>query len=57
MVQLLHGYSVHHGHLASVVLEDEHHIEVLEVELYSLEVNQLNLIQCDDERGLKHGKN
>ena len=57
MVQLLHGYSVHHGDLASVVLEDEHHVKVLEVELNSLEVNQLDLIQRDDERRLKHRKN
>lgn len=49
MVQHIHGHRIHHGHLLSIVLEHEHHVEVLEVELHSLEVHELHVLERDHE--------
>lgn len=51
MIQHVHWYSVHHADLPRIVLEDENHVEVLEVELHSLEVDELYLLQGNDEGG------
>jgi len=45
MVQLVHRNCIDHRHFAMVILEDEHHVKVLEVKLDSLKVNKLHLIQ------------
>ena len=45
VVQHGHGHRVDHGHLASVVLEDEHHVKVLQLELHALKVHQLHVLQ------------
>ena len=45
MVKHRHGDGSDHGNLLAVVLEDEHHVKVLEAELYTLKVNQLNVLQ------------
>ena len=34
------------------VLEDKHHVEVLEAELYTLEMYNLNFGQCNDKEGI-----
>lgn len=39
MIQHIHGHSVDHGDLLSVILKHEHHVEVLKMELNSLEVD------------------
>jgi len=44
MVELVHWYSVDHGHLAMVVLEDEHHVKVLEVKLDAFKVDEFDFI-------------
>ena len=53
LVQEVHGDGVDHRHLAAVFLEDEHHVKVLDVELDSLKVEQLHLVQRDDKRRLQ----
>ena len=40
--------------LLGVVLEDEHDVEALEVELDTLEVHQLYAVQDDDEWWLRY---
>lgn len=50
MVQHIHRYGVNHGRLPVVIFEDEHHIEVLQMELDTLEMDQLNIFEGDDER-------
>ena len=45
MVKHRHGDGCDHGNLLAVVLEDEHHVKVLEAELDTLKVNQLNVFQ------------
>lgn len=52
VVQEIHGYGVDHGRLACVVLENEDHVEVLDVKLHALKVDQLDFLQGDDKRGL-----
>lgn len=49
VVEHVHRDSIDHGHLLRIVLEDEDHVEVLQVELNTLEVNQLDVLQRDDE--------
>ena len=52
---------IEHGHwdggdhhdLLGVVLEDEAHVEVLQLELNALEVNKLNVLKSDDHRRLE----
>ena len=45
MVKHRHGDGGDHGNLLAVVLEDEHHVKVLEAELDTLKVNKLNVLQ------------
>lgn len=52
MVQHVHWNGIHHGDTAPVVLEDEHHVKILQVELDTLKVHQLHVLQCDHERRL-----
>lgn len=49
MIQHVHGYSIDHPDLPGIILEDEDHIKVLEVELHPLKVYELHLLQGDDE--------
>ena len=44
-----HGDGVDHGHFAAVVLVDDDHVEVLQVELDPLKVDQLHLVQRHHE--------
>ena len=53
MIEHAHWDGGDHGDLLVVVLEDEDHVEVLELELHSLKVNQLDVLQCHHERRLK----
>lgn len=52
-VQLLHGNLLHHLHLARVVLEHEHHVKVLQWQMDSLKVHQLQVVHGDHEWGLQ----
>ncbi len=51
-VQLSHGNGSNHGNLLSVVLVHKDHVKVSHVKLHPLEVDQLNFIQGDNQRGL-----
>lgn len=51
-VEGVDGHGVDHGDLFVVVLVDDDHVKVLEMELHALKVDQLHLIQSDDERRL-----
>ena len=55
--EFVHRDGVDHRDLLAVVLEDEDHVEVLEVELHALEVHEFDLIQCDHERRLQRTRN
>lgn len=44
MIQHIHRHGIHHSDLLRVIFEHKHHVEVLEVELYSLEVYQLDVL-------------
>lgn len=48
VIQRLHGYGVDVVGRAREVLEHEDQIEVLETELYTFEVSNFNLFECDD---------
>lgn len=50
MIQHVHRHRINHGHLFRVVLEHEHHVEVLEVKLHPLKVHQLDVLERDHER-------
>ena len=49
MVQHGHRHRGDHGDLLVVVLEDEDHVEVLQAELDTLEVDELDILQRADE--------
>jgi len=49
MVKLVHRYSVDHGDLAVVILEDKDHVKVLEMELNPLEVHEFHFVQRNDQ--------
>ena len=51
-VQGVDGHGVDHGDLLVVVLVDDDHVEVLQVELNALKVDQLHLVQGHHERRL-----
>lgn len=51
-VEGVDGHGVDHGDLLVVVLVDDDHVEVLQVELHTLKVDQLHLVQSDHERRL-----
>ena len=53
MVEHGHGDGGDHGHLLVVVLEDEDHVELAEVELDTLEVHALHLGERQDESRLR----
>jgi hypothetical protein len=53
MVQQRHRDGGDHHDLLGVVLGDEAHVEVLQVELDALEVDQLHVFQSDDQWRLK----
>lgn len=53
MVEHAHGYRGDHRDFLCVVLEDEDHVEVLQVELHALKVNQLNVTQGNNEGRLQ----
>ena len=48
-VEGVDGHGVDHGDLLVVVLVDDDHVEVLQVELHALKVDQLHLVQSDHE--------
>lgn len=52
-VQRVHRHGVDHGDLFVVVLVDDDHVEVLQVELNALKVDQLHLVEGHHERRLK----
>jgi hypothetical protein len=49
MVQHGHRHRGDHGDLLVVVLEDEDHVEVLQAELYALEMDELDILERADE--------
>lgn len=51
-VQRVDGDGVDHRHLLAVVLVNDDHVEVLQVELHALEVDQLHLVQGHHKRRL-----
>ena len=53
VVEHVHGDGGDHADLLGVILEDEHHVEVLQLKLDSLEVNQLDVLQGNHQGGLK----
>ena len=55
MVKHRHGDGRDHGNLLAVVLEDEHHVKVLEAELDTFKVDKFNIFQGGDE-GWPRGK-
>ena len=56
MIEHVHGDGGDHGDLLGVVLEDEDHVEVLQLELDALEVDQLDVAQRHHERRLVRGR-
>ncbi len=52
MVKHVHRDCCDHHDLFVEVLEDEDHVEVLQVELNSFEMHQLDIFQRDNKRGL-----
>ena len=50
MVKHGHRHRCDHGHLLVVVLEDEHHVKVLEAELDPLKVHQLHVLEGAHKR-------
>lgn len=53
MVQHIHRNRIDHRSFLVVVLEDKHHVEVLEVKLNSFKMNQLHIFQSDHKWRLK----
>lgn len=51
-VERVDRHGVDHGHLLVVVLVNDDHVEVLQVELHTLKMDQLHLVQGHDERRL-----
>ena len=51
-VEGVDGHGVDHGHLLVVVLVDDDHVKVLQVELHPLKVDQLHLVQGHHEGGV-----
>lgn len=51
VLQLLHRHGVHMGREFFVVLEDKHHVKVLEAVFDPLKVNHLHLFKRDNEEG------
>lgn len=47
MVQHVHRYSVDHRYFPEVIFEDKNHVEVFKMELYSLEVHELDVFKGD----------
>ena len=45
MVKHSHGDGSDHGNLLAVVLEDEHHVKVLQAKLDTFEVDKFNIFQ------------
>ena len=45
MIKHGHGDGGDHGNLLVVILEDEHHVEILKAELNSLKVYELYVLQ------------
>lgn len=56
MIQHVHWNSVNHCYFPLIIFENEYHVEILQMKLYSLEVYKLDVFQCDDERRLRNGK-
>lgn len=53
VIQHIHGDGIDHRHLPVIILEDEHHIKILEMESNSLEVNELHFFKRYDEWRLR----
>ena len=55
MIQHVHGDRSDHGDLLGIILEDEDHVKVLQLELDALKVDQLDVAQRHHERRLGRG--
>ena len=55
VIQHVHGDRSDHGDLLGIILEDEDHVKVLQLELDALKVNQLDVAQRHHERRLGSG--
>lgn len=51
-VERVDRHGVDHGHLLVVVLVNDDHVEVLQVELHSFKMDQLHLVKGHDKRRL-----
>ena len=56
VIQHVHWDGSDHDDLLGIVLEDEDHIKVLQLELDALEVDQLDVAQRHHERRLGRGR-
>lgn len=56
MIKHVHRYSIDNGNLPIIIFEYEDHIEILQMEGDSFEVDQLDVLQCDHKRWLWMGK-
>lgn len=52
MVQHVHRYGVDHSCFFAVVFVYKHHVKVLQMELYTLKMDQFYLVQRHHKRGL-----
>ena len=55
VIQHVHGDRSDHGDLLGIILEDEDHVKVLQLELDALKVDQLDVAQRHHERRLGRG--
>lgn len=49
VIDHVHRDSIDHRNFSVIIFKDEYHIEVLQVELNSFKVNELNVFKCDNE--------
>ena len=49
LVELVHRNGIDHGCLLMVIFEDKDHVEILQLELNSFEMNQLYFVERDNE--------
>ena len=49
MIEHIHWHRRNHGYFAVIVLEDEHHVEILQVKLDTLEVDEFDIFERYDE--------
>lgn len=53
VIQQIHRNGIHHGNLLRVILENDDHVKILEMKLDTFKVNELDIVECNDERRLR----